>query len=360
MPSGTTSRQIAESIGAGLARAAVAAKVNGTVWDIDRPIDADATLAILTERDPEALELLRHSSAHILATAVRELFPSAGIGFGPPIEDGFYYDFQVDRPFTPEDLERLEAKMAEVAARTTRLCARWWTAPRPIAASPTIRSSSSGSRARPRRDHHRLHRRAVHRPLPRPAHSRAPAGSSTSSCSAAGAYWRGDEHRQMLQRIYGTAFFDKKGLDAWLKQREEAEKRDHRRLGKELDLFLFHPFAPGRGVLDRRRAPRSTRCCRRTCATSRSRTATSEIKTPLLYNKGLWEMSGPLGQVQGEHVPGARQRDRRARLLAQADELPVAPPVLRLPRSTAIATCRCASTPTTCCTATRWRARSAG
>ncbi len=116
-PAGTTARQIAEGIGPGLARAALAARVNGEIRDLDRPIDSDASVAILTERDPEALELLRHSSAHILATAVRELFPSAGIGFGPPIEDGFYYDFQVDRPFTPEDLQRLEAKMAEVAAR---------------------------------------------------------------------------------------------------------------------------------------------------------------------------------------------------------------------------------------------------
>src|SRR5690349_3051182 len=117
VPAGTTSRQVAESIGPGLARAALAARVNGSIWDLDRPLERDTTLAILTEKDAEALEVLRHSSAHILATAVRELFPGAGIGFGPPIEDGFYYDFQVDRPFTPEDLERIEAKMAEVTAR---------------------------------------------------------------------------------------------------------------------------------------------------------------------------------------------------------------------------------------------------
>ncbi|MGH7534135.1 MAG: TGS domain-containing protein, partial [Gemmatimonadales bacterium] len=114
-PAGTTSRQVAESVGAGLARAALAARVNGAVWDLDRPLDQDARVAILTDRDPEALEVLRHSTAHILATAVRDLFPGAGIGFGPPIEDGFYYDFDVPRPFTPEDLERIEARMAEVA-----------------------------------------------------------------------------------------------------------------------------------------------------------------------------------------------------------------------------------------------------
>ena len=113
--SGATVRAVAEGIGAGLARAAVAAKVDGAVWDLDRPIERDVSLAILTDRDPEALEVLRHSAAHVLATAVRDLFPSAGIGFGPPIEDGFYYDFEVPRPFTPEDLERIEAKMGEVA-----------------------------------------------------------------------------------------------------------------------------------------------------------------------------------------------------------------------------------------------------
>src|SRR5690349_19562971 len=112
---GTTPRQIAESIGPGLARAAIAARVNGEIWDLDRPLDTDASVSILTDKNPEALEVLRHSSAHILATAVRELFPGAGIGFGPPIEDGFYYDFDVQRPFTPEDLERIERQMEQVA-----------------------------------------------------------------------------------------------------------------------------------------------------------------------------------------------------------------------------------------------------
>jgi threonyl-tRNA synthetase len=113
--SGTTARGVAESIGAGLARAAVAARVDGAVWDLDRPIERDVSLAILTDRDPDALAVLRHSAAHVLATAVRELFPGAGIGFGPPIEDGFYYDFEVPRPFTPEDLERIESRMSQVA-----------------------------------------------------------------------------------------------------------------------------------------------------------------------------------------------------------------------------------------------------
>ncbi len=238
MPRGSTARQVAESIGPGLARAALAARVNEEVWDLDRPIEADAAVAILTERDPEALELLRHSSAHILATAVRELFPTAGIGFGPPIEDGFYYDFQVDRPFTPEDLERLESKMAEVAARDF----------------PFVREVVDRSEARRRfaDDPLKLERIAelgdnetitVYTDGPFVDLCRGPHIPRTSRLKhfkllhAAGAYWRGDEKRQMLQRIYGTAWFKKEDLDAYLHRLEEARKRDHRVLGKQLDLF---------------------------------------------------------------------------------------------------------------------------
>jgi threonyl-tRNA synthetase len=235
---GTTPRQIAESIGPGLARAAIAARVNGEIWDLDRPLETDASVSILTERDPEALEVLRHSSAHILATAVRELFPNAGIGFGPPIEDGFYYDFQVDRPFTPEDLARLEAKMAEVAARDF----------------PFVREVVDRREANRRfaDDPLKLERIAelgddetitVYTDGPFVDLCRGPHIPRTGRLkhfkllNAAGAYWRGDEKRQMLQRIYGTAWFKKEDLDAYLHRLEEARRRDHRVLGKQLDLF---------------------------------------------------------------------------------------------------------------------------
>jgi threonyl-tRNA synthetase len=237
-PAGTTSRQIAEGIGPGLARAALAARVNDEIWDLDRPIESDASVAILTEKDPEALQLLRHSSAHILATAVRELFPTAGIGFGPPIEDGFYYDFQVDRPFTPEDLQRLEAKMAEVTARDF----------------PFVREVVDRPEARRRfaDDPLKLERIAelgddetitVYTDGPFVDLCRGPHIPRTGRLKhfkllhAAGAYWRGDEKRQMLQRIYGTAWFKKEDLDAYLHRLEEARRRDHRVLGKQLDLF---------------------------------------------------------------------------------------------------------------------------
>jgi threonyl-tRNA synthetase len=212
--------------------------VDGQIWDLDRPIERDATVALLTDKDPDALELLRHSSAHILATAVRELFPGAGIGFGPPIEEGFYYDFQVDRPFTPEDLERLEQKMAEVAQRDF----------------PFVREEVDRAEANRRfaDDPLKLERISelgddetitVYTDGPFVDLCRGPHVPSTGRLkhfkllNSAGAYWRGDEKRQMLQRIYGTAWYKKEDLDAYLHRLEEARKRDHRVLGKQLDLF---------------------------------------------------------------------------------------------------------------------------
>jgi threonyl-tRNA synthetase len=235
---GTSGRQIAESIGPGLARAALAARVNGAIWDLDRPIEDDAQVALLTERDADALEVLRHSSAHILATAVRELFPGAGIGFGPPIEDGFYYDFDVPRPFTPEDLERIERQMGEVARRDF----------------PFVREVVSRDEAnrRFRDDPLKLERIAdlgddetitIYTDGPFVDLCRGPHVPSTGRLRhfkllhAAGAYWRGDERRQMLQRIYGTAWFKKEDLEAYLHRLEEARKRDHRVIGRQLDLF---------------------------------------------------------------------------------------------------------------------------
>jgi threonyl-tRNA synthetase len=244
---GTTVRAVAEGIGAGLARAAVAAKVDGAVWDLDRPIERDVSLAILTDRDPEALEVLRHSAAHVLATAVRDLFPSAGIGFGPPIEDGFYYDFEVPRPFTPEDLQRIEAKMGEVAKADypfVREVVDRDTANRRFADDPLKleRISELG-------DDETI---SVYTDGPFTDLCRGPHIPGTGRLkhfkllNAAGAYWRGDEKRQMLQRIYGTAWFKKEDLDAYLHRLEEARKRDHRVLGRQLDLFsISEVVGPG-------------------------------------------------------------------------------------------------------------------
>lgn len=297
LPRGSTSRDLALSIGPGLAKAALAARVDGQVWDLDRPLEADASIALLTDRDPAALEVLRHSSAHILATAVRELFPTAGIGFGPPIEDGFYYDFQVDRPFTPEDLERIEAKMAEVASQDypfVREVVQRDEANRRFSDDPLKleRIAELG-------DHETI---SVYTDGPFVDLCRGPHVPSTGRLKhfkllhAAGAYWRGDERRQMLQRIYGTAWFKKEDLEGYIHRLEEARKRDHRKVGRELDLFMFHPWAPGaifwteRGTILYQVLIDFIR--------ERQAEAFKEIKTPLVYNKALWELSGHWGKYR--------------------------------------------------------------
>jgi threonyl-tRNA synthetase len=298
VPPGTTSRAVAQGIGPGLARAAIAARVNGQIRDLDRPLESDANFAILTEKDPEALEVLRHSSAHVLATAVRELFPGAGIGFGPAIEDGFYYDFQVERPFTPEDLERIEARMAEVTAKDF----------------PFVREVVDRAEANRRfaDDPLKLERISelgedetitVYTDGPFQDLCRGPHLPSTGRLkhfkllSAAGAYWRGDEHRQMLQRIYGTAWFRKEDLEAYVHRLEEARRRDHRRVGKELGLFLFHPFAPGAPFWTDR-GTTLYRVINDYIRELQQRAGYQEIKTPLMYHKGLWEISGHWGKYR--------------------------------------------------------------
>jgi threonyl-tRNA synthetase len=247
VPAGCTGADLAKAIGPGLARAALAARVNGEVRDLARPLPDGANVAILTDKDPPALDVLRHSSAHVLATAVRQLFPRAQIGFGPPIEDGFYYDFQVPTPFSPEDLAKIEAKMREVVQ----------------ADYPFVREEVDRAEAKRRfaDDPLKLERIedlgpneviSVYTDGPFVDLCRGPHVPSTGRIKhvkllhAAGAYWRGDERRQMLQRIYGTAWFTKDDLDAYIRRLEEAKKRDHRVLGKQLDLFsIQEDVGPG-------------------------------------------------------------------------------------------------------------------
>lgn len=237
-PRGSSAADVAASIGPGLARAALAAVVNGETVDLGRSLPEDSEVRILTSRDDDALPVLRHSAAHVLATAVRELHPAAGIGFGPSIEDGFYYDFEVDEPFTPEDLEAFEARMRDIVA-----------ADYPFERSRVSKEEGRELFADDPLKLERLEELAddevitVYRDGPFLDLCRGPHVPSTGGVkhfkllSTAGAYWRGDENRQMLQRIYGTAFFSRKALDAHLERLEEARRRDHRVLGKELDLF---------------------------------------------------------------------------------------------------------------------------
>jgi threonyl-tRNA synthetase len=301
---GTTPRAVAESIGAGLARAAVAARVDGRIRDLDRPLEGDATLAILTDRDPEALEVLRHSAAHVLATAVRDLFPGAGIGFGPPIEDGFYYDFEVPRPFTPEDLERIEARMGEVVK----------------ADYPFVREVVDRDAARRRfaDDPLKLERISelgddeiitIYTDGPFTDLCRGPHIPGTGRLKhfkllhAAGAYWRGDEKRQMLQRIYGTAWFKKEDLDAYLHRLEEARKRDHRVIGRQLDLFSISDVVGPGLVLWHPRGAMIKWLLSRAVEDDNVANGYDLVYTPNVTKEELFEISGHLPLYAANQYP---------------------------------------------------------
>ncbi|HEV2063842.1 MAG TPA: threonine--tRNA ligase [Thermoanaerobaculia bacterium] len=246
VPKGTTLSAIAESIGPRLAQAALAARVDGKVVDLSRGLERDASVAIVTPKSPEALEVYRHSTAHLTANAVKRLFPDVQIGIGPAIENGYYYDFNPRRPFTPEDLDAIEAEMKKIVAEN----------------NPVERLEMSKDEAirifEAQNDPLKVE---IIRGIPDERVScyrqkdfidlcRGPHVPSTGRLGVfklthtAGAYWKGDEKNPMLQRIYGVSFLTQKELDAHLKQVEEAKARDHRKLGKELELFVFHPWAP--------------------------------------------------------------------------------------------------------------------
>jgi len=247
-PNPVTVAEIASAIGAGLARAALAGKVNGKIVDTSFRVDADADVSIITERDPEGVDILRHSTAHLLAHAVKELFPEAQVTIGPVIENGFYYDFAYKRPFTPEDLASIERKMLEIARRDLPVERKVMSRDDAIAFF-----SSMGEKYKaqiiasiPQGETISLYGQDNFIDL-----CRGPHVPSTGKLKVfklmrvAGAYWRGDSKNEMLQRIYGTAWGKKEDQDAYLKMLEEAEKRDHRRLGTQLDLFHMQEEAPG-------------------------------------------------------------------------------------------------------------------
>jgi threonyl-tRNA synthetase len=246
-PEGSRPIDIAKSISPRLADAAIVAKVNGDLWDLTRPIEQNATLEILTTKDPKALEVYRHSTAHLLAAAVLELFPETKLGIGPPIDTGFYYDFDRATPFTPEDLEKIEQRMWEIQKRNL-----------PYERVMTVKEDGLRKYSDDWMKRELIDERAgdVFSEYTLGTHfidfCRGPHVPSTAKIKAfkllsiAGAYWKGDEHNKQLQRIYGTAFFTQKELDEYLAKLEEAKRRDHRKLGKELDLFSIQELAgPG-------------------------------------------------------------------------------------------------------------------
>ncbi|MCK6429128.1 MAG: threonine--tRNA ligase [Burkholderiaceae bacterium] len=240
--------EVAASIGPGLAKAAIAGKVDGKLVDTSYVIDRDATLAIVTDKDPEGLEVLRHSTAHLLAYAVKELFPDAQVTIGPVIDNGFYYDFAYKRPFTPEDLAAIEKKMAELAAKNEPVVREVWKRDDAVKFFESIGEKYKAEiiASIPADEDISLYREGGFIDL-----CRGPHVPSTGKLKVfrlmkvAGAYWRGDSRNEMLQRIYGTAWAKKEEQDAYLKMLEEAERRDHRKLGRELDLFHFQDEAPG-------------------------------------------------------------------------------------------------------------------
>ena len=247
-PNPVTVAEIAQSIGAGLARAALAGKVDGVLVDTSHVISADAKLAIVTDKDADGLDLIRHSTAHLLAYAVKELFPEAQVTIGPVIENGFFYDFAYSRPFTPEDLVAIEKRMAELARKDLPVTRKVLPRDEAVAYFKSLGEKYKAEiiESIPANQDVSLYSEGEFTDL-----CRGPHVPSTGKLKAfklmkvAGAYWRGDSRNEMLQRIYGTAWAKKEELDAYLMRLEEAEKRDHRKLGKQLDLFHMQDEAPG-------------------------------------------------------------------------------------------------------------------
>src|SRR6266568_2673617 len=240
--------EVAKSIGPGLAKAALAAKVDGKLVDTSYVIDRDAAMAIVTDKDPEGLEVLRHSTAHLLAYAVKELFPDAQVTIGPVIEDGFYYDFSYKRAFTPEDLAAIEAKMAELARKDEPVVRKLMPRDDAVAYFESIGEHYKAEiiASIPSDDPISLYSEGKFTDLCRGPHVPSTGKLKVFKLTKlAGAYWRGDSRNEMLQRIYGTAWAKKEDLEAYITRIEEAEKRDHRKLGRQLDLFHLQDEAPG-------------------------------------------------------------------------------------------------------------------
>ena len=289
-----TVMQVAESIGAGLARAALGGKVNDKLVDASALISDDATLSIVTAKDADGLEIIRHSTAHLLAQAVKQLFPSAQVTIGPVIEDGFYYDFAYERPFTPDDLARIEQKMAELAAANQAVSRTVKSRDDAVAYFRGIGEAYKAEiiESIPASEDLSLYSQGDFTDLCRGPH--VPATGHLKAfklMKIAGAYWRGDSRNEMLQRIYGTAWQDQKTLDAYLKRLEEAEKRDHRRLGKQLDLFHFQEEAPGM-VFWHPRGWTVWQQIERYMREVLDRAGYREVKCPIILDASLWRRSG--------------------------------------------------------------------
>lgn len=302
-PAPVTIADVAADIGPGLAKAALAGRIDGRLVDLHTPIEQDAAVAIVTSRDPEGLDIIRHSTAHLLAHAVKQLYPQTQVTIGPVIDDGFYYDFAAEKPFTPEDLTAIETRMQELADADHGV--RREVMPRADAVD-YFRDMGEEFKAQiiadiPVDEDISLYRQADFVDL-----CRGPHVPSTGKLGAfkltkvAGAYWRGNTDKQQLQRIYGTAWADKKQLKAYLKRLEEASKRDHRVLGKRLGLFHFQEEAPGM-VFWHDHGWRIYRVIEDFIRARLDRAEYKEVRTPQIIDKVLWERSGHMDKY-AEHM----------------------------------------------------------
>ena len=309
----TTALQVATDISGSLAKAAVAAVVDGEPYDLTRPIAGDAKVAIITRDSEEGLELLRHDAAHILAEAVKELFPETQVTIGPAIENGFYYDFARETPFSETDLETIEARMREIVARDETVEREVWTRDDAV---DFFRAQGEEYKARlieriPADETITLYRQGGFIDLCRGPHlpSTGRLGTAFKLLRVSGAYWEGDSRNEMLQRVYGTAWANDKQLRQYLRRLEEAEKRDHRKLGRQMDLFHFQEEAPGALFWH----PRGWTLFQRLVDYMRARQRAAgyrEINTPIVMDRALWEASGHWDSF-GEHMFTTTTEDGR-------------------------------------------------
>ncbi len=296
-PAGATGRAVAESISKSLAKKAVAVTIDGEIRDLADPV-SDGAIEILTREDPRALELIRHDAAHVMAEAVQELYPGTQVTIGPVIENGFYYDFARNEPFTPDDLPRIEKKMREIIARNRPFTKEVWSRDK---ARRTFADMGEAYKvelvdAVPEDEDLKIYHQGDWFDLCRGPHmaSTGQIGNAFKLMKVAGAYWRGDANNPMLTRIYGTAWADRKQLDAYLHMLAEAEKRDHRRLGREMDLFHFQEEGPGVVFWH----AKGWRMFQNLVSYMRRRLdehGYEEVNAPQILDKALWETSGHWG-----------------------------------------------------------------
>ena len=305
---------VAQNISAGLAKAALAVNVNGKLTDLSTPITTDATVTIITGKDKEGLEIIRHSCSHIMAEAVKELWPEVQVTIGPAIENGFYYDFSRKEPFTTDDFEKIEAKMHEIVKRDEKVERKVLPRNEAIAYFKGIGENYKAEIIEdlPESETISLYTQGNFTDLCRGPHvpSTGKVGDAFKLMKVAGAYWRGDSSKEMLQRIYATAWADKKDLKAYLEMLEEAAKRDHRKLGRDMDLFHFEPeYAPGSVFWH----DKGYKVYRKLIDYMRHRQENNgyvEISTPRIMDRCLWETSGHWEKYGAHNHSGKTEDDR--------------------------------------------------